>query len=127
LVRAIGPIARHLISQASRRATTIEQLCRVLAEQVPDARERETFLRSCTKSITGPRKTTGARNEAERFGEEKLDEARRKLAPFVGPLAKVLVDRAARKARTAQELYTLLAAEIPSDRDRASFLSSITA
>jgi len=127
LVRAVGPIARHLISRASRRATTIEELCRVLAEQVPGERDCETFLRSYTQSTMGPRRTTGAPKEPAGLGEEKLAEARRKLAPFVGPLAKVLVDRAARKARTAEELYTLLAAEIPSDRDRASFLSSITA
>lgn len=125
LVRAVGPIAKHLVSQAVRRAASIEELCRVLAEQLPDARERDTFMRSCTKGITDSHSTTGAGTGQARLTAERLDEARRKLAPFVGPLAKVLVDRAARKAHTPQEFYAALASEIPSERDRAVFLSSV--
>jgi serine/threonine-protein kinase len=125
LVRAVGPIAKHLVSQASRHATNIDELCRSLAEKVADAQERDTFLRSCGKALAGLPNTTGARSGPSRLSDERLDEARRKLAPFVGPLAKVLVDRAAKKARTTQEFYAALAAEIPSERERASFLSSL--
>jgi len=125
LVRALGPIARHLVSQASRRAANIEELCRELAEKVADPREREAFLRSCGKGPAGEPNTTGARTGPGKLTDDRLNEAKRKLAPFVGPLAKVLVDRAARKARTAQEFYSALAAEIPSERERAAFLSSL--
>jgi serine/threonine-protein kinase len=125
LVRAVGPIAKHLVSQASRHATNIDELCRSLAEKVADAQERDTFLRSCGKALAGLPNTTGARSGPSRLSDDRLDEARRKLAPFVGPLAKVLVDRAAKKARTTQEFYAALAAEIPSERERASFLSSL--
>jgi serine/threonine-protein kinase len=125
LMRAVGPIARHLISQASRRAATIEELCHILAEHIPNEQERAVFLRSCTKAVPTGRTTTGGRTGPGPLSEDVLAEARRKLAPFIGPVAKILVDRTARKAHTAEELYSLLAREIPSDRERQSFLSSI--
>jgi serine/threonine-protein kinase len=124
LARAVGPIARHLVSQASRRAASIEELCRILADQVPDARERDAFLRSCTKSSPTGRSTDSGASAAGSLSQDVLAEATRRLAKFIGPLARILVDRTARKAHTAEELYSLLAREIPSDRERALFLSS---
>ena len=44
------------------------------------------------------------------------------LAVYAGPIASVIVDRTARKARTPQELYQMLAEEISTERDRAAFL-----
>jgi eukaryotic-like serine/threonine-protein kinase len=132
LARAVGPIARHLVSRAVRTAASIDELCRVLAEQVSDVREREAFLRSCTNATVATPASTriqGASSpgtSSQRpLNPDVLEEARRKLAQFIGPIAKILVDRTARKARTTEEFYSMLAAEIPSERDRASFVSSI--
>jgi serine/threonine-protein kinase len=118
LAQSLGPIARHLVSEASRQAFTLEDLCRRLAEKLPDAADRERFLRSCGQ---GTGATSGVRPA---LAPELLDEARRRLAQYLGPVAKVLVDRASRKARTPQELYAMLAAEIPTEGDRAKFLAS---
>jgi hypothetical protein len=43
------------------------------------------------------------------------------LANYVGPIAKVLVARIARQARSAPELYDLLAQEIDDAADRERF------
>jgi hypothetical protein len=51
-----------------------------------------------------------------------LANAKQHLAVYAGPIASVIVDRAAGKARTPQELYQMLATEISSERDRAAFL-----
>jgi len=48
--------------------------------------------------------------------------AKQHLAVYAGPIASVIVDRAAKRARTPQELYQILATEIQSERDRAAFL-----
>jgi serine/threonine protein kinase len=125
LVRVMGPIARHLITKASREAASVEELCRILAQQVPDQRERDTFLRSFAKTATAPRTATGSPPHQGAIGAEVMDETTRKLAVFMGPVAGVMVKRAARKVHSIEELYSMLAAEIPSDRDRASFLSSL--
>lgn len=53
-----------------------------------------------------------------------LDRIRRDFAVYIGPMARILVERMARRARTADELYAMLAAEIPSERERAQFMAS---
>ena len=60
-------------------------------------------------------------------GSDELDEAslhiiERQLAAFIGPLAKVLVKRAASKTTSAVELYTILAAVLEREEDRRAFL-----
>ena len=96
----------------------MDELCRMLAQQIPGERERETFLRACGKSGTGSRPGPSA------ISAQVLEEITRKLTRFMGPVAGIMVNRAARKAHNLEELYSMLAAEIPSDRDRAAFLSS---
>jgi serine/threonine-protein kinase len=126
LVRVIGPIARHLVSQAARRASNIEDLISLLASQVPNERERDTFLRGCSLATTSSRNLTTGTTDSAELDPKRLEDARRKLAVFVGPAAKVLVDRAFKKARSTGEFYTLLADAIPTERERKSFLSSTT-
>jgi serine/threonine-protein kinase len=53
-----------------------------------------------------------------------LENVRKNLAVYVGPMAKVLVSRAAKNARTLQELYRTLAGEIAASGDREKFLRS---
>jgi serine/threonine protein kinase len=130
LVRIVGPIARQMASNALRKATSLEELCRLLADGVPDPQEQHGFLRACMETLPSPPPVTSgagtlSAKTAPALNAAQLEDARRKLAHFIGPLAGIVVDRAARKARTVQELYPLLAAEIPSDRDRASFLASV--
>lgn len=58
-----------------------------------------------------------------RFDPATLERIRREYAPFIGPLAKVLVDRAAKKCESIGELYDKLAADIPAQKDREKFLA----
>lgn len=54
-----------------------------------------------------------------------LETARKNLAVYIGPMAKVIVSRAAKTARTTEELYRSLANEINSPADREKFLRSV--
>ncbi|MGA7979567.1 MAG: serine/threonine-protein kinase [Chromatiaceae bacterium] len=47
LVVHVGPLAPHLVKRAAKRATNARQLYELLAEQITDERERETFLSHC--------------------------------------------------------------------------------
>ncbi|HKV79488.1 MAG TPA: serine/threonine-protein kinase [Candidatus Sulfotelmatobacter sp.] len=51
-----------------------------------------------------------------------LENTRKNLAVFVGPMAKFLVNRAAKNARNVAELYQALASEIAKPSDREKFL-----
>jgi serine/threonine-protein kinase len=58
-----------------------------------------------------------------RFDPERLEKLTRELASFVGPVAKVLVSRAAKKAQDWKQLYDALAPEVPEGAERKQFLS----
>jgi eukaryotic-like serine/threonine-protein kinase len=58
------------------------------------------------------------------FEPEGLERVARSLAVFIGPLAKVLVTRAAKKAVSWDDLYHKLAVEVPAGKDREAFLAS---
>ena len=65
------------------------------------------------------------------LGSDELNEAllhtvERQLAAFIGPLAKVLVKRAASKTNSSIELYTILAASLEREDDRKAFLAKRT-
>lgn len=132
---ALGPIAGALVRKHSRSSETVGKLCTALAEQISADEDRRAFLIACEKELGpamfsdtqrtfSPREVTPApRKETVDWEPALLDNARRNLAKFIGPLAKVVVDRAARKAANANELYSLLSAEIKSEKERAEFLA----
>ena len=53
-----------------------------------------------------------------------LDRVSKELAEYIGPIAKVIVNRAAAKNTTLDELYRALAEEIDSSQEREQFLRS---
>ena len=53
----------------------------------------------------------------------ELDSVSRELAAFIGPIAKVVVKRAADRCSSVDELYSVVAGEIEAEKDRARFLS----
>lgn len=58
--------------------------------------------------------------------EQEIERARRALAEHVGPIAKVLVNRALSKVRNSRELWDLLATNIDSPAAREAFLARRT-
>lgn len=57
------------------------------------------------------------------FDPLDLERVRKDLAQHIGPLASVLVNRAAKRARNWQELYEQLAPEVPQGKERSRFLA----
>jgi hypothetical protein len=62
--------------------------------------------------------------ERTRLDAQLLAAAKAELAPFVGPIAAVLVKKASERASTPAQLYELLAEHIPTKCDRDTFLGS---
>jgi len=127
LVRVLGPIARHMVRDASRRFSNVPELCRNLAAQIPEPEQRRAFLDS---TLTSPAPTTrgtsgGGTTKSSRWSPDFLARLEQALAGCIGPIAKVVVKRAAKKASNAEDLYAALCAEIPSEADRQRFLAAI--
>jgi hypothetical protein len=84
----------------------------------------ERAVEQCVEEIQ--RACAGARPPAEPTIDPKLDPeiigtAKRQLASMIGPIASLIVDNAAARASTANELYSLLLQHIDDQKDRANF------
>ncbi len=55
---------------------------------------------------------------------EDLELLKKRLAAYVGPMARVLVTRAAKSGASLEQLYVTLAQEIASEKDRNQFMAS---
>jgi serine/threonine-protein kinase len=57
-------------------------------------------------------------------GASVLSDVTRELAVFIGPIAKVVVNRASKQAATLDELYALVAKEIGAESGRRAFMAT---
>jgi eukaryotic-like serine/threonine-protein kinase len=82
---------------------------------------------------TPPRPTAVAQASAESRGASRavksldapdLEKLKKELAIYIGPMARVIVARAAKNSGSLRQLYETVAAEIPSPADRQKFLAS---
>jgi len=121
LAQFVGPIAHHLVRNATG-AGTAEEVCQAMLAYIPVKEDQRRFLELCGSEVEVPPDPDGPEaGEGEAFDPAVLERAKRDLAAHIGPVARVLVDRAAARARSEEELYQLLAAGIPSPDDRARF------
>lgn len=124
LAAAIGPIARNLVTKAAHRHASLPLLCQDLASQISDPVDRATFLRAFGASPdpgNHPKVSTGPRASQTRVTEATLESARKALAEHLGPMAGIVVNRAARRVHSAEELADVLAADLPDERVRKAF------
>ncbi len=137
LAEHIGPLAKVLVKKANTRNPNDEGFVHELLQSVEGDKAQRTFLRKLKQlgirtshakdipsgPVTGP--TTGPTGPARQWSDEELAKLEGKLAEFVGPLAKVLVKKAARSAVTRDELHRTLAAEIEGDKEQRRFLRAV--
>jgi serine/threonine-protein kinase len=119
LLKTVGPIAKVLMARIAPQCSTTVELRDRLAEHISDPDERTKFLR---QAAAVPVQSTKQPADVTQWDPVVLATAKQQLAVYAGPIASVIVDRAAKRARTPQELYQMLASEIASERDRAAFL-----
>ena len=144
LSRHIGPMARVLVKQGQAEASDMDEFCKSLAENIPDQAERAEFMakvaalkkRQAEPAAPPPQPATTpqAPVSATAVGQSKVHKTRinftpealatveKRLASFVGPLAKMLTKDAATRSSSLRELYTALATNIDSEEERQAFL-----
>jgi hypothetical protein len=130
LALLVGPLAKRIVQSAGQRARSATELRDNLLGFIPEKNDRERFLRACgdifpaapAEEATEAPVPAPEPKPAPQLDAAMLEQARMDLALYVGPMAKVLVGRAAKNVSTRTGLYQALAAEIPSAKDRAAFL-----
>jgi serine/threonine-protein kinase len=121
----LGPVAPLLVRKARAVAGNLPELVETIASFVPPGKQRTEFLTAFgrTRQTPGPGPARTPANVA--WDQAELDRLQRLLALHIGPVARIVVQRASRVARDPLELREILAKEIASASDRKSFLASL--
>jgi hypothetical protein len=61
---------------------------------------------------------------SEAFSEAVLDQITRELAGHIGPMARIVVKKAARDSASLDDLYRVLAEDLPTEEQKRQFLNS---
>ena len=138
LAQYLGPIAGGVVRSAAKKAATVPELAALLAPEIPDGQARAMFTRKFSgdnsmppskpppatqpASVPMPPSEKISVSALEKFGVETLHRAEAELAQHIGAVAKVVVKRAAQKARDESELYLLLADEIEDKTEKRNFV-----
>jgi len=134
LATHIGPIAPVVLRASAKKAYTLSQLAELLGAEIPDAKIREAFVKkiaSVDKSVPAgaasrladaSRQTSQPVSAPPRFDAATLSKAETALAQYIGAVARVVVRRAAAKARDEAELYLLIADEIEDKNEKKTFI-----
>jgi class 3 adenylate cyclase len=130
----VGSRARALVKEAAERATSVTQLYRALAASIPTTEGRAEFCRAhgitddpvAPPSNRAPNESQGASSRAppQVISAALRHAAETQLAAFLGPMARILVNRHAQGQRNALEFLTALAKELPVER-RQAFLTAM--
>jgi eukaryotic-like serine/threonine-protein kinase len=133
LATFIGPMAAIALKRAIKETNDITALYDLLAQQVENPRDHAEFLaRGQRRAALGPASRPHPKPQTE--AEQKTDRpttspglaniasVEANLARYIGPIAKILIKRELEKYETVERFYRALAAHIPDERDRETFL-----
>jgi class 3 adenylate cyclase len=133
LAESIGPLARVLVRKAATTAPDLAALCQLLTVAVPEA-QQAVFRRrlgdlaeQAGRTPAAPPRAAAAPAPAapgRPLSPEVLAEAAERLAVYIGPVAKLLVKRAAEQASGTRDLYERLARHIDDPRERRRFAAA---
>jgi eukaryotic-like serine/threonine-protein kinase len=124
----VGPMAKVLVRKSAKTTRDGPSLVRLLAESIPSARGRETFLAAALdKAPGGPRREAAPDQSSPGLARvpvdaAEVDKAVNRLAPYLGPIARVVAKKAAAQARDLKAFYRQLADSLASPDERAEFL-----
>lgn len=131
LAQHLGPIASVVVKKAAQSAPDYASLVRALATEVPEGAQRAAFEKRYGERNQPPSKPPAPVQKAgepatalaqARYPAKVLERAEQRLSEYIGAVARVVVKRAALKARDEGELYLLIADEIEDKNEKKAFI-----
>lgn len=134
LARVIGPLAKVIVRRAAASARSAGEFYEAVAAAIPDEADRSAFLAKAPAASEPERAPAPAPPPAEAEAPDArraiaaadLKAAERRLAEHIGPLAGMLVKKAAAEAANLHELHLKLAESIADPDERERFLAEVT-
>ena len=123
LERHIGPLSRALVRKAAQKASNVDELTELLARFIPSQQEKTAFLQR-TQVIRSDEAAPITAPPAQ-LDDNILRLAEKSLATYLGPMAKILVKKAARNTSVLEEFCAILAEELPNEKQKRAFRRAI--
>ena len=138
LARFIGPVAKVLVRRAAREHKNVDALVQALLPSLDTDADRSAFTYAVTgRRSEAPAAATGVANGATTplpppgrgpaVTPEDVDRAARLLAPFIGPIGRVVAKRAAAACAGRNEFFAEVARSLESQSQRERFLRDAAA
>jgi serine/threonine-protein kinase len=135
LARFVGPLAKVMVRRAAKQVADVRALRARLASELDSEAERAAFLREGGAPSRGSGLTALPSNASPDASPSRgrnapvttdlLEQSTRVLLPFLGPIAKVVVRRAAAQAPDREQLFRALAEHVVSSEERARLLRAL--
>ena len=131
LAQHVGPIAPVMVKKAAKKAQDPAELIQLVAADITHNGLRLKFERRFadpSRPASRPQPTTGSASgrsgpsSGPPFSPELLNRVVWHLSQYLGPVAQVVVKRAAAKARDESELYLMVADEIEDPAEKKAFI-----
>jgi serine/threonine-protein kinase len=124
LAEYMGPIAGRMVRTTARDAASAEALCERLSESIDAPAERARFLADVGKRLQGVASLSGSLPPTgPTLPEAEIERVQQDLARYIGPMAKVLVRRAAATATSTTALRESVAQHLEQPAERTAFLA----
>jgi len=124
LAAHIGPMAKVLVQRAAPSAISLDDLYHKLSTSIQSETDRRAFLgqRAALHSSMEPKPAMPAQPASPpRHNPDQLAQLTTCLAEYLGPLARILVNKAAQSVDSEAALIARLAAELDNENDRQRF------
>ncbi|TXC65550.1 hypothetical protein FSC37_03895 [Piscinibacter aquaticus] len=124
LLPQLGPMTRHVVRSATRRAADLPALLALLADEVLEPAEREPFLTRAKRLLPagpGPGPALPVLGSTP-MQPALIEQAARELAVHIGPIALVLARRAAAQTTTREAFFAALVDAAGEGLDRKALL-----
>lgn len=145
LASFVGPMAKVLVRQAARAHTDVAGLQTSLCEHLPSDQERQRFMAKLSTAtsathVSGGSRVSGSTSQALPSGHggssagsavgaplspETLAHAGKVLTSHIGPIASIVLKKAAAKARTQEQLFVMLAEQVGEGAERNKLLAAL--
>ena len=139
LSKHLGPIAPMMVKKAAKKTRDHRELVRMLADSIPVPHERSAFVQEASSRLSmapepeqpdmpqvasAGMRGTSLEHDRAGFSEDALAHVEAMLIVHIGPVAGLLVSKAAKTAHNLDDLVAALARSIDDERARSEFLAS---
>lgn len=136
LAQHIGPLAPVVVARALKSAPDVDAFLAAIAAAISDLNDRRAFLSVARERLGAGVEATSADAAAPADDDEQtvpdgaisdhlVETASAELAKQIGPIAPLLVKKALKDARNGRAFVEQLAARLPDEASRESFVSAL--